>query len=57
MNNQLYVDMIDQMGGNATPMAYGEVDQSLKTGVIDGAENNFPSFESSTTRRSPGTIR
>ncbi len=47
MNNQLYVDMVDDMGGNATPMAYGEVFQSLKTGVIDGAENNFPSFESS----------
>ncbi|MDY8108939.1 TRAP transporter substrate-binding protein [Fulvimarina sp. 2208YS6-2-32] len=47
MNNQLYVDMVDDMGGNATPMAYGEVYQSLKTGVLDGAENNFPSFESS----------
>ncbi|WP_040489850.1 TRAP transporter substrate-binding protein [Fulvimarina pelagi] len=47
MNNQLYVDMVDQLGGNATPMAYGEVYQSIKTGVLDGAENNFPSFESS----------
>ena len=47
MNNDLYVDMIDALGGNATPMAYGEVYQSLTTGVIDGAENNFPSYESS----------
>ena len=47
MNNQLYVEMVKDLGGNATPMAYGEVFQSLKTGVIDGAENNFPSFESS----------
>ncbi|REC96477.1 TRAP transporter substrate-binding protein [Kushneria indalinina] len=47
MNNDLYVEMIDALGGNATPMAYGEVYQSLKTGVLDGAENNFPSFESS----------
>lgn len=47
MNNDLYVQMVDQLGGNATPMAYGEVYQSLKTGVIDGAENNYPSFESS----------
>jgi tripartite ATP-independent transporter DctP family solute receptor len=47
MNNDLYVDMVDQLGGNATPMAYGEVYQSLKTSVIDGAENNYPSFESS----------
>lgn len=47
MNNDLYVDMINALGGNATPMAYGEVYQSLKTGVLDGAENNFPSYESS----------
>ncbi|MCM2130257.1 TRAP transporter substrate-binding protein [Larsenimonas rhizosphaerae] len=47
MNNDLYVDMIDALGGNATPMSYGEVYQSLKTGVLDGAENNFPSYESS----------
>lgn len=46
MNNDLFVDMIAQLGGNATPMAFGEVYQSLKTGVIDGAENNYPSFES-----------
>ncbi len=45
MNNQLYVNMVDEMGGNATPMAFAEVYQSLKTGVIDGAENNYPSFE------------
>lgn len=47
MNNNLYVDMVAQLGGNATPMPYGEVFQSLKTGVIDGAENNFPSYDSS----------
>lgn len=46
MNNDLYVEMIDALGGNATPMAFGEVYQSLKTGVIDGAENNYPSYES-----------
>ena len=47
MDNDLYVQMVAQLGGNATPMAYGEVYQSLKTGVIDGAENNFPSYDSS----------
>lgn len=46
MNNDLFVGMIDSMGGNATPMAFGEVFQSLKTGVVDGAENNPPSYES-----------
>ncbi len=46
MNNDLFVGMIEAMGGNATPMAFGEVFQSLKTGVVDGAENNPPSYES-----------
>ncbi|RVV97550.1 TRAP transporter substrate-binding protein [Mesobaculum littorinae] len=47
MNNDLYVQMVDELGGNATPMAYSEVYQSLRTGVIDGAENNWPSFDTS----------
>lgn len=46
MNNDLFVGMIESMGGNATPMAFAEVFQSLKTGVVDGAENNPPSYES-----------
>lgn len=46
MNNDLYVGMVGELGGNATPMAFGEVYQSLKTGVIDGAENNYASFDS-----------
>ncbi|GFE66084.1 TRAP transporter substrate-binding protein [Litoreibacter roseus] len=46
MNNDLFVVMIESMGGNATPMAFAEVFQSLKTGVVDGAENNPPSYES-----------
>ncbi|TVQ33443.1 MAG: TRAP transporter substrate-binding protein [Geminicoccaceae bacterium] len=46
MNNDLFVGMIEALGGNATPMAFSEVYQSLRTGVVDGAENNFPSFQS-----------
>jgi tripartite ATP-independent transporter DctP family solute receptor len=46
MNNELFVGMIEALGGNATPMAFSEVFQSLKTGVVDGAENNWPSYES-----------
>lgn len=45
MNNDLYTSMISAMGGNPSPMAFGEVQQALKTGVVDGAENNFPSFK------------
>jgi TRAP-type C4-dicarboxylate transport system substrate-binding protein len=39
--------MIGNLGGNATPLPYADVFQSLQTGVIDAAENNYPSFESS----------
>lgn len=46
MNNDLYSGMIASLGGNPTPMAFSEVYQSLKTGVVDGAENNWPSYES-----------
>lgn len=47
MNNDLYVHMIDALGGNATPMAYSEVYQALTSGVLDGAEHNYPAYESS----------
>ena len=46
MNNELYSGMINSLGGNASPMAFAEVYQALKTGVVDGAENNWPSYES-----------
>ena len=45
MNNDLYTAMIAAMGGNPSPMAFSEVQQALKTGVVDAAENNFPSFK------------
>lgn len=46
MNNELFVGMVEALGGNATPMAFGEVFQSIKTGVVDGAENNPASYDS-----------
>lgn len=46
MNNNLFVMMVEAMDGNATPMAFAEVYQSIQTGVVDGAENNPPSYES-----------
>ena len=46
MSNDLFVSMVESMDGNATPMAFAEVYQSIKTGVVDGAENNPPSYES-----------
>ena len=47
MQNPVFVDMVDALGASATPMAYGEVYTALATGVIDGAENNYPSFYTS----------
>lgn len=45
-NSDMSVAMINATGANATPMDLGEVYQSLVQGVIDGAENNWPSYES-----------
>jgi tripartite ATP-independent transporter DctP family solute receptor len=44
MGNPLFVDTMNAMGGNGISMAYGEVFTALQTGVIDGAENNPPSY-------------
>jgi tripartite ATP-independent transporter DctP family solute receptor len=42
--SQVVLDMMDALGADAVPMAFGEVYSGLQTGVIDGAENNFPSY-------------
>lgn len=47
-NSDLWVAMMDALGANATPMSFSEVFQALVQGVVDGAENNWPSYE--TTR-------
>ena len=44
--SQLMMGMVKALGASATPMAYGEVYSGLQTGVIDGAENNWPSYDS-----------
>lgn len=44
-NSDIYVQMIRALGANATPIPFGEVYQALVQGVVDGAENNFPSYE------------
>ena len=47
MNNQMAINMVNALGGSATPMAYGELYTAIQQGVVDGAENNPPSFVSS----------
>jgi tripartite ATP-independent transporter DctP family solute receptor len=45
--SDLWVALLQAMGANATPMPYGEVYTALKTGLVDGAENNWPSYDTS----------
>ncbi len=45
-SSQLMLDMVNSLGANAVPIAFGEVYDALSKGVIDGAENNWPSYES-----------
>ncbi len=44
-NSDLYVALVEALGADATPMSFGEVYQALVQGVIDGAENNWPSYD------------
>ncbi|MDB5815665.1 MAG: C4-dicarboxylate transporter [Rhodocyclales bacterium] len=43
--SDMWVSVANAMGANATPMPLGEVYTGLKTGLIDAAENNIPSYE------------
>lgn len=42
--SEVVLDMMEALGAEPVPMAFEEVYSSLQTGVIDGAENNFPSY-------------
>ena len=44
MGNPMFVDMANSMGGNGVAMGYDQVFNALQTGVVDGAENNPPSY-------------
>src|SRR6202790_2325246 len=44
MGNPMFVDMMNSLGGNGVSMGYDQVFTALQTGVVDGAENNPPSF-------------
>lgn len=45
--SDVYIDTVGALGANPTPLSYGEVYSALQTHLIDGAENNILSFESS----------
>ena len=47
MNSRTAVEMVKAMGGSPTPISFGELYSALSQGIVDGAENNPPSFTSS----------
>ena len=43
--SDLWVSLITDMGASPTPMPFAEVYTGLKTGLLDAAENNIPSYD------------
>lgn len=43
--SELMTRMIEELGATAVPMVYDDVYSALETGMIDAAENNWPSYE------------
>ena len=41
------IEMVNLLGGSATPISWGELYTSLQQGVVDAAENNPPSLYTS----------
>lgn len=44
MESQTAINMVKNLGGSPTPISWGELYTALQQGVVDGAENNLPSF-------------
>ncbi len=44
MKSQTSVQMVAELGGSPTPISLGEIYTALQQGVVDGAENNAPTF-------------
>lgn len=47
MESQTAMNMVKALGGSPTPISFGELYTALQQGVVDGAENNPPSFYTS----------
>jgi tripartite ATP-independent transporter DctP family solute receptor len=45
MGNPVFVDTMNALGGNGVAMGYDQLVSALQTGVVDGAENNYPSYD------------
>jgi tripartite ATP-independent transporter DctP family solute receptor len=45
MGNPVFVDTMNALGGNGVAMGYDQVMSALQTGVVDGAENNYLTYD------------
>lgn len=45
--SNMAVAMVNNLGGSPTPISFGELYTALQQGVVDGAENNIPSYYTS----------
>lgn len=46
MGNPVFVDTMNSLGRNGVAMGFDQLINAMQTGVVDGAENNYPSYES-----------
>src|SRR3977135_1981249 len=44
MGNPVFVDTMNSLGGNGVAMGFDQLVNAMQTGVVDGAENNEPSY-------------
>lgn len=47
MKSKTAMEMVNALGGSPTPLSWGELYTALQSGVVDGAENNPPTFYAS----------
>ncbi len=57
MGNPVFVDTMNALGGNGVAMGFDQLVNALQTGVVDGAENNAPTYEPGSIIATPSTIR
>src|SRR4029453_3223161 len=46
MGNPVFVDTMNSLGGNGVSIGFDQLINAMQTGVVDGAENNYPTYES-----------
>jgi TRAP-type C4-dicarboxylate transport system substrate-binding protein len=44
MGNPMFVDTMNSLGGNGVAMGFDQLINAMQTGVVDGAENNYPTY-------------